>query len=140
MSRIFEELTTLNLPAEHFVVVGSGILAALGIRDFNDIDILATPELFEKLKQSGWKYEIWNIDGCEREKVSRGQVEVYKDFRWQDGSMTPAEALANTEHIQGFNFLPLSKLLEIKKSMGREKDKEDIVLIEHYLQSSTNPN
>lgn len=51
---IFYEVEKLNLRKNEFVVLGSGILAALGIRNADDIDLLIQPELFEKLKKEGW--------------------------------------------------------------------------------------
>ena len=50
---IFDQVKSLNLPLGKYVVVGGGVLAAHGIRDFKDIDILITEELFDELKKNG---------------------------------------------------------------------------------------
>lgn len=39
---IFEKVKELNLPSGKYVVVGSGILDAMGIRPASDVDIAAT--------------------------------------------------------------------------------------------------
>lgn len=136
MKNIFEEIERLELPKDEFVVLGSGILAALDIRESNDIDILATAELFAKLRaEGGWKYEVVEINGTPREKLTGGLAEVFKDFRWQGGSMSPEEGIAQAVKISGINFLPLLRLREIKTQMGREKDVRDVALIDQYLAS-----
>jgi hypothetical protein len=91
---IFDEIRKLDLPqvpnvpagqTRQYAVVGSGVLAAHGIRDFKDIDLLATAELYEKLPAYG---------------------------------------------------IRLSDLVDFKRAMGREKDAEDILLIENYLRNT----
>lgn len=79
---IFEELKKLEIPKEDFVVLGSGILSALGIREAKDIDLLVKPELFEKLKKDGWHYEVIEIEGKPRDMVSKDDTQVFKDFWW----------------------------------------------------------
>ncbi len=132
---IFEEIKKLNLPEDEFVVLGSGILGALGIREIGDIDLLIKPELFEKLKQRGWKYEVIEIEGKPRDMVSNSFVEAYKDFWWNDKVLSPEDGIAKAEKINGINFIPLRTLLNVKKEMAREKDLRDVVLIEEYLRS-----
>lgn len=134
MENIFEGIERLELPKDEFVVLGSGILAALGIRKASDVDILATPELFSRLRSSGgWKYEVVEVNGTPREKLTNGLTEAFKDFRWQGGSMTSEDGISTAVKIHGINFLPLSRLREIKSQMGREKDVRDIALIDDYL-------
>lgn len=134
MENIFEEIERLEFPKDEFVVLGSGILAALGIREASDVDILATSELFAKLKgDDAWTYQIVEVNGTPREKLTSGLAEVFKDFRWQGGDMSPEDGIAEAVKIQGINFLPLLRLREIKTQMGREKDVRDIALIDQYL-------
>jgi hypothetical protein len=134
---IFEEVEKLNLPKGEFMVLGSGILAALGIREVGDIDLLVKPALFDKLKEEGWGYEVVEIEGRMREKVSKGIVEAYRDFWWEGGSLEPEEGIAMALKINGVAFLPLETLLEIKKAMKREKDIKDVALIEEYIKNKT---
>lgn len=132
---IFEEVEKLNFPKDEFMVLGSGILGALGIREIGDVDLLITPELFEKLKDSGWKYEIIEIEGRPRDMVSKGDVQCFKEFWWEGGELTTREGIAMGESINGVNFVPLLTILEAKKAMKREKDLKDVTLIEKYLNS-----
>ncbi len=132
---IFEEVGKLDLPQDEFVVLGSGILGALGIREIGDIDLLIKPALFEKLKQDGWKYEVIEIEGRPRDMISKGLVQAFKDFWWNDKTLSPEDGIAKAEKIKGINFIPLLTMLQVKKEMGREKDLRDVVLIEEYLKS-----
>ena len=134
---IFEEIQKLGLSANEFMVLGSGILGALGIRPINDVDLLVTSALFDQLKEKGWKYEIIEIEGRPREKISYGSVEAFRDFWWKGGSLEPETAIADAQEINGVRFLPLTTLFEVKKAMAREKDLKDVILIEEYLRNNT---
>lgn len=131
----FKEVEKLDLPEDEFVVLGSGILAALGIREIKDIDLLIKSEFFEKLKNEGWSYEVIEIGGQPRDMVSKGNTQAFKDF-WWEGKILPFEdGMARCEKINGINFVSLRTLLEYKKDMKREKDIRDVILIEGYLKT-----
>lgn len=130
---IFEEVKKLELPLGQYIVLGSGILGALGIRDIGDVDLLVSPLIFEKLKTDGWEYEEVEIEGRVREKLSRDFVEIYKDFWYGGKSQFSMDMISEAEIIDGVPFLSLLKLREIKEAMSREKDKRDILLIDEYL-------
>jgi len=49
---IFKKLKELNFPLGEYVLVGSGPLAARGIREASDLDIAVTPKLFKELIES----------------------------------------------------------------------------------------
>ncbi len=133
---IFEELQKLDLPTDQYMVMGSGILGALGIREIRDIDLLITKELFEKLKNSGWNYQVIEIEGRPRQMISKDFAEAYDDFWWKGGTLSPEEGIKIATKVNGINFLPLKTLAEVKKAMAREKDIADVVLIENYLKSN----
>lgn len=64
---IFEEVKNLNLPLGQYLVAGSGPIAAHGIRDYKDIDILVTENLYNKLMKSGWSLvSLPGVDGKKR--------------------------------------------------------------------------
>lgn len=50
---IIERFRTLKLPTDECIVIGSGLLDAWGLRSSDDIDLVVTPHLFEKLQTSG---------------------------------------------------------------------------------------
>lgn len=133
---IFEEIEKLNIPKDEFVVLGSGILSALGIREAEDIDLLIKPELFEKLKNDGWYYEVIEIEGKPRDMISKENTQAFKDFWWGKETLSPEEGIARSHKINDINFISLQTLLEYKKTATREKDVQDIILIEEYLKNN----
>lgn len=128
------KIKRLHIPADQYVVIGSGIMTALGIRQSADVDLLVTPEVFAELQKRGWKTEVVEIEGRPREKVSTGDVEAFKDF-WYGGVTRNVNDLIQTaQHIEGVPFMLLKDLIHFKRSIGREKDLKDIQLIEEYMQ------
>jgi hypothetical protein len=135
---VIAEAKKLTLPHGRYLVFGSGILAALGIRGSADIDLLVTANVFEDLKARGWKHEVISIEGRPRERVSHADVEAYKEY-WCDGKdYDVVEMIRNAVVIDGVPFMGLESLIDLKRSMGREKDLTDIELIQDYLQSHRN--
>jgi hypothetical protein len=132
---VIAEAKKLALPHGHYLVFGSGILTALGIRESADIDLLVTPNLFEDLKARGWTHDSVVIEGRPRERVSRGDAEAFKEY-WCDGKdRDVAEMIGNAVVIDGVPFMRLEDLIDLKRSMGRQKDLTDIELIQDYLRS-----
>ena len=129
---VVEEVKKLNLPAGEYLVLGSGILGVLGIREIGDIDLLVSPRVFDKLRAAGWTYDEIEIEGQMREHLSRGETEVYRDFWYGGHHPDPASLIAEPEIINSIPFLPLQKLAEIKRILARPKDLRDIELIEAY--------
>ena len=56
---IKEKIASLNLPSGSFIVVGSGILGALKIRESNDIDLVVNREVYSTFKDLGWDKGLW---------------------------------------------------------------------------------
>src|SRR3989344_3939178 len=52
---IFDRVKKFNLPMGEYAVFGSSLLDVWGIRKANDLDIIATPELYNHLKEEGWE-------------------------------------------------------------------------------------
>lgn len=57
-----QKIAELNLPTNSYVVVGSGILGALGIRESNDIDLVVTEEEYRNIERLGWERGTWGDD------------------------------------------------------------------------------
>lgn len=130
---VVEKVRELGLPFGEYIVLGSGILGALGIREIGDIDLLVSPRVFDDLHAQGWAYDELEIEGRMRKCLSRGDVEVYRDFWYGGNHSDPATLIAEPQVIDGVPFLPLQRLSEIKQVLARPKDLRDIELIELYL-------
>ena len=85
---IFEEIEKLNFPNDEFIIVGSGIMAVKGIRDTNDLDIVVSPELFEKCKNDGWEIQSWTKEGIEgMDWLKKGNIDLYMQLSRKNGSL-----------------------------------------------------
>ncbi len=132
-----KELAKFSLDETNSVVINSGILNALGIRESHDIDISVNEEVFEKLKSNKNLNLITNEFGKpmlvnDIMDISLGWVQnsnlsfIYEDLLKDN----------RTVIINGVRYLDLETLLEGKRLWGREKDKEDVKLIEEYLKKN----
>ncbi len=124
--RRFQEL---GLPADQCVVIGSGILDALGLRESDDIDLVVSSDVFATLQ----------ADGSWTAKEKHNDIVLLKDDAevWQDwGADEEASFLSlyeNSVIIDGVHFVNPQFLLAWKKQQSREKDVKDIQLLEEYL-------
>lgn len=134
---IFERVKKLNFPIGQYIVVG-GAMEAYGIRKVNDVDIIATEELFEDLIKQGWQPKACRPgdvgrDGKKR-KLRKDDVSIISEYSWLDAYFAKTEDLiANSDMIEGIPFVKLEELLKWKEVCRREKDIADIKLIQDYF-------
>lgn len=130
---IIKKIKELNFLSNEYVVVGSGTLDILGIRTANDIDIAVTKDLYKKLRKTGeWE---------ERERygnifLKKDIFEIIPKLDWKDYKTTTEKAIESALIIGGINFMNLEELCKFKTALGREKDYEDIKLINKYMKTS----
>jgi hypothetical protein len=124
---IIERVRALSLPTDQFVVIGSGLLDAYGLRTANDIDLAVTPELFAQLEATGRYEKGMKYDGP---YLSYNDLEIW--LGWGKGhdfaSLKPAAVT-----VEGIMFVNPQFLIERKRERGTEKDVNDIRLLEGYL-------
>lgn len=132
---IRKKVKSLHLPEDSYVLVAGAVLALHGIRKTHDIDIAVTDDVYENLKQSGWEeFALENGDRVLREDV----FEIGKRFHFGT-YQTPTQYLIETADIvQGIPCASLQEILRFKMAINREKDREDIKLINTYLRSREN--
>ncbi|WP_010111860.1 hypothetical protein [Acinetobacter sp. P8-3-8] len=131
--QLLKEIHQLELPKKEYIIVGGGSLAIRGIRNTNDIDIVVTPKLFEKLQTSNeWSYKV-RPNG--KPKLYKGFIEVYLDVNTADFQRSTAWLFENADIFDQIQFIDLHTLMQLKQSYGREKDLHDIKLIQIYLAS-----
>jgi len=132
-SPAMSELEKLALPEGSFMVMGSGILDALGIREAHDIDLVVSQPLFEQLRKDGWSDKVAS-DG--HRGIEQGLVEAYDDWTDDDGEVKVlSEILVDAQWVNGIPFNSLAKLAVYKARRGQAKDFADLVLINEYLES-----
>ena len=131
---IFDVLKELNLPYKKYVIVGGGVMEALGIKLTEDIDIVVTEEIFEKYIKSG----NWIVSNTPKgsKKLKKyidhprlKKIEIYLDVNSEDFTPTIEELIKRSITVKGFSFISLSDLINFKKAYRRPKDRIDLDLI-----------
>ncbi len=131
-----KSLDKLGLGPDNAIVIGSGILEILGIRESKDIDLVVDRRAYDRLESSG----------AFEKKINAGREVLVKDIFeigviW--GVLGEAKDLAfikpHTVVIDNVRYITPEFLLAVKKTWVatddrvREKDKKDIELIGRYL-------
>lgn len=130
MKSIIKKIKDLNFPVGQYVVVGSGTLDALGIRKASDIDIAILPELHKRLcESSDWEKE----EKYGKIFLKKEGIDIIPSLDWSEYPTTTEEAIQSALMIEGIPFLNLQELKKFKNALGRDKDFEDIKLIDDYL-------
>jgi hypothetical protein len=127
--KVFERCEELNLPPAEFIVEGSGVLDALGIRESRDLDVVVEQSTFEKLERRGFSQRTKD----DNPYLETGEIEVWLSF----DDMNFAELMAEAVQIRGYNFTSLELIKNWKLKRGLEKDKRDLQLIQQYLRKIT---
>lgn len=129
LTELLKELSTLNLPKDQYAITSSGVLAAHGIREANDLDVLVTDDLWTKISQQ------YSINKELLFKIEIGNIEILgpgSAFRDQ-GIASINEIINSAEIINGYPFVKLNLIKQFKAKLGRDKDLKDIALIDQFL-------
>jgi uncharacterized protein len=120
-------IAALQLPEGKYVVVGGAAMAARGLRDTNDIDLVVTPELFGQLARSGWSAKQRPIG---KPGLYFGTVEAYLDVNTPTFARDTDWLIEHAEHVKGTRLVDLDTLVGCKRTYGREKDLRDVAILE----------
>ncbi len=129
-----ERLSTLSLNEKNSVVIGSGILNALGIRKSHDIDAVVSTETLSKLLK---KYAVLKTTNEYGATLYTDGIVEFSDRWYMDDSMKDLmyeDLIKHTVVIDGVRYVDLNLLLKVKEHLKREKDIPDIELIKEYLE------
>ncbi len=121
-----ERVKELNFPLDQLVVIGSGLLDAYGLRAADDIDLVVSDELYDKLKQAGDYKESIKHD---EPYLAGDKLEIWKTWGSKYNYQT-IKSISIT--IEGVNFVNPDLLIVKKREQGRDKDLADIKLLEQY--------
>lgn len=130
---IFSRVKKFNLPMGEYAVFGSSLLDVWSIRKAQDLDIIATPELFESLRKSG-EWQEKQANGFPMLIKDDANVTTVQD-KPTDGDYCPdrRQLIKDAVIIRGVPFVRIEEVLACKKDYNREKDRRDIQTIEEYL-------
>ncbi len=130
LAKLIKEIESLSLPTGKFAVFGSGPLTAHGIRETQDIDIIALPEIYDQLKNEGWEEKTWPSGS---QYLAKGNFEICKEWVCNTYNPDIKKLIENAEIISGIPFVKLEEVRFWKQSFGREKDLKDVELINQFF-------
>lgn len=118
---IIKRITELNYPANDYWLITGGAMVLYGLREAtNDIDLGCSKSLADVLEKNG--FTITKLSDGTRKITIADDIEIFEDWIFD-----------KAEIRDGVSVISLKGLLEMKKSLGREKDLKDIELIEAAL-------
>lgn len=123
--RYLEELLELNLPTDDFAIFGSGPLVIRGMRENNDIDVVARESAWQKLAE---QYPD-NIKS-DRE-VAIGHLSIFRN--WLPWFSDIDQLIDSADIIDGIRYVKLENVKKWKEVCSRAKDLEDVKQINKYL-------
>lgn len=131
MSRrpILERIRALALPADQFIVAGSGVMDVLGLRESRDIDLIVGSDLFTELRDRGWK----RFTEHDEQVLKYGDAEAWLSLPVHGKHKTYQELLVDSVQIEEVTFVSPQFLLDWKRFENRPKDRKDIALLEEYI-------
>jgi hypothetical protein len=133
---IIAKVKTLNLPKDSYVVFGSCPLAAAGIREAKDIDLLVSKVVLLELKKSGWQELIKSEND---RPLTYGVFEAHDNWDFSTYSPTLEHLLASATFIEGVPFASLEEVRKWKTVSGLPKHETDVKLIDQYLADHSQP-
>jgi AAA+ superfamily predicted ATPase len=128
---IFEKIKSLNLNLGEYAVVSGGVLEARGIRKSGDIDLLVTRKVFEQLANEGWEIFFKS----DKFILYKDEFEVAMNCNFGEYTPDTNSIIQEADIIDGCAFESIDELIKFKQAMGREKDKNDLELLEEYLKN-----
>lgn len=130
---IIDRVKSTGVPLDSCIVIGSGLLDALGLREAGDIDLVVSQELFDTLNGSeGYVYtQRYGLDVLDKD-----DQEIWLAWGIGDDNKGLEELSRDSVVIDGVRFVSPEFLLAWKRSMNRPKDARDIELLEEYLKNN----
>lgn len=120
-AELIRRVKALNFPHEDYWVITGGAMVLYDLReDTHDIDLGCTARLADELEKRGAAVSR-RADGS-RKLVLDGDVEIMEGWLYD-----------RVETVEDIPVISMQGLIEMKRSLGREKDLRDIRLIEQYL-------
>jgi hypothetical protein len=135
-SNFIKAVKELKLRSEDYVVIGSGIMVALEIREADDVDIVVSQSVFERiLANKDWSRKILD-DGST--VLIKDYYEISLDRETQNAHPSLKELKNDQALVDGVPFISLNRVMELKSKRGLKKDIKDISLIKDYAKGINN--
>ena len=119
---IINRLKEFPYSKDEYWVITSSAMVLYGIREMtHDIDMGCTSRMANQLEKDGYVPTI--TESGNRKFLIEDDIEIFEN--WKYGSV---------ERIDDIPVLSLDGLIEMKKSLGRDKDYRDISLIKEFME------
>lgn len=130
-AELIQKIKELDINPKDYIVIGSGLLGALGIREVDDIDLVLGERVFRQLELSrDWERKDYD-DGSYY--LIDGILEIGLDWDSKDALPNLNDLKSSEVIVESVPFVGPDRLMSWKKKKGRPKDLEDIKLLEAYL-------
>ena len=130
MHPLFLKLAALGLPADDYVIFGSGPLVVRGIIEAtNDLDVVCRGTAWEVVcaVSPPRRVEPWGVD-----LVSLEDGRLTFGTTWAVGDVNVDELIESAEIIEGLPFARLEYVVEYKRTLGRLKDLEHLAALTSF--------
>lgn len=125
---VIDKVQALQLPDDQYVVIGSGLLDAWGLRESHDVDLVVSGELFESLARSG-RYTLGSKPNGDR-FLSDDTYEIFDNWG-EEGTFE--QLYRYSIMVDTVRFVSPDYLIRQKADRGWEKDLQDIMLIQEKM-------
>ena len=127
---LIHDVLNLGLPAEDYALAGSAPLLAHGMRaELGDVDVVARGRAWDLAQIFG--RPVRARSGGKVVRLSGGRIEIFDS--WFPPELTVDALIRHADVIEGIRFVSLRDTLIWKRYLNRDKDKDDIRLIEAYF-------
>ncbi|GAA5085712.1 hypothetical protein HNP84_010213 [Thermocatellispora tengchongensis] len=128
---LIRKLLSLDLPAEDYVIAGSGPLFAHGIKNgLGDLDVVARGRAWQKATTFAPPEPAPFWTGVDRVLLFDGEIEIFNG--WFPELGTVDELISRSDLIDGLRYESLHDVVRWKRTLDRQKDRDDIKLIDQH--------
>lgn len=128
IEHLIAELKKQDFPKGEYAVFGSAVMAIRGIREAPNIDVIVTDKLWAELLDKRHKPD-------EEGFIRIAQIKISNWWFAPTRKSIPT-MIKEAEEIKGIPFVKLEEVRDYKTFVNRDKDKNDVKLIDQFLSTT----
>ncbi|QQG47476.1 MAG: nucleotidyltransferase domain-containing protein [Candidatus Woesebacteria bacterium] len=126
---LIDTLKKQNFPKDQYAVFGSAVMAVRGMREAPNIDVIVTDKLWTELLDKRHKPD-------EEGFIRIAQIKISNWWFAPTRKNIPT-MIKEAEIIKGVPFVRLEEVRDYKTFVNRDKDKNDVKLIDQFLSTTS---